>query len=98
MKMQDPTIYPLSFDKNGNLVQLVGMSQVTVMESRTHMKFKDGLTVRLAEYYLSDEASPDCASELAVIIQQPKDSEELVGIEYNNGSIDFVPQDILEII
>ena len=32
--MQDPEIFPLCFDKDGNLVQLVGMRVVIIMEAR----------------------------------------------------------------
>ncbi len=40
MKMQDPTIFPLSFDKHGNLVQLVGQTLNIVMTARPHCKIK----------------------------------------------------------
>ena len=104
MKMQDPTMFPLAFDQYGNLIQLVGMRPVTVMDARLHCmpefetELKVGCTVKVAEYYLDDEASPECASILAIIVEQPEDDEQLVGIEYDNGSIDYVPQDILELV
>lgn len=58
--------------------------------------FKIGLKVTVDECYLSDEASPDCASETAIVFTEPSDDEELVGIRYEDGSLDYVPQDILE--
>jgi hypothetical protein len=59
------------------------------------MDYSEGSKVKIDECYLSDEASPDCASETATIFQEPSDSEMLVGIQYENGSIDYVPQNIL---
>ena len=97
-------MFPLAFDKDGNLIQLVGMRAVKVMDARPHciddsfMQYKIGCTVEVAECYLEDEASPECASKLAIIVEEPKDAEQLVCIEYDNGSTDYVPQNILNII
>jgi len=63
-------------------------------------KFKIGKKVWVAECYLNDEVTENLVgkSETATINSEPRDSEELVAIIYESGVIDFVPQDILEII
>lgn len=64
-------------------------------------KFKTNLTegteVEVDEIYLSDEASPDGATSTATVFQEPTDSEMLVGIQYEDSSLDYVPQDILQV-
>jgi hypothetical protein len=61
--------------------------------------FQIGRKVKVAERYLSDEASAHIdTSPIATVIAHPSDSEELVGIVYENGEIDYVPQDILTVI
>ncbi len=60
-------------------------------------KYKEGTEVTVDERYLTDEASPDCASATATVFQEPTDPEMLVGIQYEDGSLDYVPQDILEV-
>lgn len=40
MKMQDPTVFKLAFDKHGNLIQLVGTTVKLIMEARPHCKIK----------------------------------------------------------
>jgi hypothetical protein len=37
-------------------------------------------------------------SETATVCSEPSDNEELVSIQYESGLIDYVPQDILEIV
>jgi len=63
----------------------------------TEKNLKEGIEVNVDECYLSDEASPDNASSKARVFQEPTDSEMLVGIIYEDGSLDYVPQDILTI-
>ena len=58
-------------------------------------KIKEGKKVKVADYYLDDEASPKEATKTAIILSEPSDDEELVMIEYTNGSIDYVPQDVI---
>ncbi len=62
-------------------------------------KFKEGVVVNIDESYLNDEACDghDCTSK-ATVLSEPKDDEELVCILYETGTIDFVPQYILELI
>lgn len=63
--------------------------------------FKYGDNVKVAECYLNDEVSEphrSDMSETAIVSSEPSDDEELVSIQYESGLIDFVPQDILEII
>jgi hypothetical protein len=55
----------------------------------------EGVDVEVADYYLEDEASPKEATKYATILQQPSDEEELVMIQYENGTIDYVPQDVI---
>ena len=64
----------------------------------SYKKLKEGIKVTVDECYLSDEASPSCASSTATIFQEPNDSEMLVGIQYEDNSLDYVPQDILELL
>jgi len=60
--------------------------------------YKIGVTVNVAECYLTDEVTENIdTSESAIVVTEPFDDEELVGIQYESGVIDYVPQDILEI-
>lgn len=102
--MKDPTIFPLAFDPQGNLIQLVGYVTNVVMEARPHCKIpfetdlQVGARVELDGCYLDDEVSPSNATLFAHVIEAPTDDEALVGVEYDNGSIDFVPQNILILV
>jgi hypothetical protein len=58
-------------------------------------KFQEGVSVEVAECYLDDEASPDNASATATVVQEPQDIAQLVGIQYDDFSLDYVPQDVL---
>lgn len=60
-------------------------------------KLKEGAEVTVDEAYLNDEASPENASSTATVFQEPTDSEMLVGVQYEDNSLDYVPQDILEV-
>ncbi len=62
--------------------------------------FREGDGVRVAQCYLDDEVTENMLGKTATAIVNsvPRDSEELVAIIYKSGLIDFVPQDILEII
>jgi hypothetical protein len=61
--------------------------------------FKEGAKVRVADCYLNDEVTENIeTTPIAIVLSEPKDLEELVCIEYGSGDIDYVPQDILEII
>jgi len=61
--------------------------------------FKVGGKVNVSQCYLDDEVSMNTdTSPVATINSEPSDSEELVCIIYESGTMDFVPQDILEII
>ena len=62
-------------------------------------KFKMGVKVNVAECYLTDEVNENNdITPTATVHSEPIDDEELVYIQYENGLIDIVPQDILEII
>jgi len=66
----------------------------------TYKKFKEGIDVSVDKAYLTDEInlnSPDI-SEFAIVRTPPGDKEELVGIEYDTGVMDYVPQDMLQIV
>ena len=65
-------------------------------ELEGYLRFKEGITVKVDEAYLKDEASPDDATATATVISEPSDDEELVQIQYENGSIDYLGQDWLE--
>jgi len=61
--------------------------------------FKDGVKVKVAECYLTDEVNiNNDTTPTAIVRSEPIDNEQLVCIQYENNLIDFVPQDILEII
>jgi outer membrane scaffolding protein for murein synthesis (MipA/OmpV family) len=62
-------------------------------------KFKMGVRVNVAECYLTDEVNENTdTTPTATVHSEPIDDEESVYIQYENGLIDIVPQDILEII
>ena len=64
-----------------------------------YKKFKQGVKVKVAECYLTDEINENNeTSEIATVFDEPSDSEALVAIQYEGGQLDFVPQDILEIL
>jgi hypothetical protein len=56
--------------------------------------FKIGMTVVVDDCYLNDEVGLH-ASKFAIVKSEPTDNEELVCVEYTDGSIDYLPQDIL---
>jgi hypothetical protein len=67
----------------------------------TYKRFKFGAKVSVAECYLNDEVTEafrDEMSATATVSSEPSDNEELVSIQYESGLIDFVPQDILEVV
>ena len=60
--------------------------------------FKLDDTVTVAECYLNDEVTENYpTSSTATVFTEPSDEEELVGIVYEGGALDFVPQDILTV-
>ena len=68
------------------------------MKNRKNL-FREGVKVKVSSCYLEDECTEHMnTSETAVVLQEPSDPEELVMIQYESEEIDFVPQDILEIL
>lgn len=66
---------------------------------RKYKKFKEGVTVEVADCYLEDEVTQNYGtSKTATVFAEPSDNEQLVGIQYECGNLDYVPQDILEVI
>jgi len=64
-----------------------------------YKQFQIGHKVSIAECYLNDEVTENYnTSPTAIISSEPKDDEELVAVVYDSGEIDFVPQNILEVI
>ena len=62
-------------------------------------KFKEGVTVSVDECYLNDEVTQGCdTSKTAIVFAEPSDNEALVGIQYQSGTLDYVPQSILEVL
>ena len=57
---------------------------------------EEGIKVRVDEAYLEDESSPDGASAIATVVSEPSDTEELVQIQYEDGSMDYLGQEWLE--
>ena len=67
--------------------------------AKGYKKFKEGVTVKVAQCYLEDEVTQNYGtSETATVFAEPSDNEQLVGIRYEGGNLDFVPQDILEVM
>lgn len=64
----------------------------------SYEQFKNGVKVKVADFYLNDESTAtNDTSDTAIVFSEPSDSEELVGIQYVGGSLDYVPQDVLEV-
>ena len=63
-------------------------------------KLTEGIKVTVAECYLNDEVTENLLGKTstATVVSNPTDDEELVAIVYESGVIDYVPQDILEVI
>ncbi len=59
----------------------------------------EGTIVKVDECYLNDEVTQGVdTSSIATIFREPTDDEELVGIIYEGGTLDYVPQYILEVV
>ena len=64
-----------------------------------YKKFKEDVKVEVAECYLNDEVNQrNNTSLVATVFSAPTDDEQLVGIQYEGGAIDYVPQDILTLL
>ena len=64
----------------------------------SYRRFKIDITEMVAECYVVDESSEGInTSPTAIVFQEPNDDEELVGIQYDSGEMDYVPQDILDV-
>jgi hypothetical protein len=62
-------------------------------------KFKIGQKVEVDDSYLNDEVTEGMkTSKYATVLSIPSDAEELVQIQYESGTIDYVPQYILGIL
>ena len=60
---------------------------------------KEGKKVEIADYYINDEVGRRAkATPTATILSEPRDSEELVMVQYTNGITDYVPQDVIEVL
>ena len=87
LKEEDETFakaydYPLPFAKGG-----------------MYSGIKEGKKVEIADYYIKDEVGQRAkATPTAIILSEPSDDEELVMVQYTNGSIDYVPQDVIEVL
>ena len=63
-----------------------------------YKKFKVGIKVEVCECYLTDEVTEGRdLSKDAKIFFAPIDDDQLVGIEFESGELDYVPQNILSI-
>lgn len=64
-----------------------------------YKRFREGVTVSVDECYLNDEVGIMVdATPTATVMGEVNDKEQLVMVMYENGLIDYVPQDILEVI
>ena len=62
-------------------------------------KFTEGIKVRVDGCYLTDESTEHTeTSEFATVVAEVGDEDQLVGIQYESGIFDYVPQNILEIV
>lgn len=80
---------------------MYNLAMLNILERKyMYRKFKHGVRVSVAECYLNDEVTENLLgkSSTATVNSEPRDNEELVAIIYESGVIDFVPQDILEVI
>ena len=68
--------------------------------SKKHKKDGGGpKKVKIADYYIDDEVGQRAkATPTAIILSKPSDDEELVKVTYTNGFIDYVPQDVIEVL
>ena len=68
--------------------------------SKKHKKDGGGpKKVKIADYYIDDEVGQRAkATPTAIILSKPSDDEELVKVKYTNGFIDYVPQDVIEVL
>jgi len=62
------------------------------------MKLKAGNKVLVAECYRNDEVTENIETSEIATVTEDAVGDNLVGIMYKSGVIDFVPQDILEVI
>jgi len=61
--------------------------------------FKKHGTVLVDDCYLADEVNiNNNASKKARVLSEPSDEEELVCIQYETGTLDYVPQNILTVL
>ena len=59
-------------------------------------KAKSFTKVKIEDFYINDEVGQRAtATKTAIILSEPSDSEELVMVQYTNGAIDYVPQDVI---
>ena len=55
--------------------------------------FKIGNPVQVSNAYLTDETGINAGATIfATVLSEPKDGEELVAVQYENGIIDYLPQ------
>ena len=76
------------FEEGGSLYEVGG--------NIGYKRFKGGVKVKVSEAYLNDEASGGNATAIATVIGSPKDAEDDVQIQYENGMIDYLNQEWLE--
>jgi hypothetical protein len=62
------------------------------------MKLRAGNKVLVAECYRTDEVTENIETSEIATVTEDAVGDNLVGIIYESGVIDFVPQDILEVI
>ena len=66
---------------------------------KSHEKYKLGLYVKISDRYLYAEGGIlSGATRYATIMSAPSDEEELVMVQYTDGSFDYIPQTEIEII
>jgi len=71
---------------------------ILITLKKENMKLKAGNKVLVAECYRNDEVTENIETSEIATVTEDAVGDNLVGIMYKSGVIDFVPQDILEVI
>ena len=78
----------------GQAKQLNDFKKLIIMSNGQKFQMLDEVSVDIA--YRNDECTANIpTTETALVMQQPMDIEELICIQYTNGTLDYVPQNIL---
>jgi len=97
----DGNLWEIRANINGvhRWVKLSNYAKGGMAKGGMYSGIKEGKKVEVADYYIKDEVGQRAkATPTAIILSEPSDDEELVMVQYTNGSIDYVPQDVIEVL